>query len=177
MARLRAEIDVDESRWSELSDALRDAAANVLGADVLGSAIQIGTPEQASEMMGRKAIEVVRSFLSHMEARDLEAARQLLDNDFLMVFPGGKTMTSLEELVAWSKPRYRFVRKTYAAWDASHAETHEVIHCHGTLSGEWTDGTPFEGIRFIDRFEVSKGRILKQDVWNDMGEARKESPR
>jgi len=32
------------------------------------------------------------------------------------------------------------------------------------------DGRPFEGIRFIDRFEIQDGLIVKQDVWNDMGE-------
>jgi hypothetical protein len=40
----------------------------------------------------------------------------------------------------------------------------------GTLHGVWLDGTPFEGIRFIDRFELADGRIQRQDVWNDMAE-------
>ena len=43
----------------------------------------------------------------------------------------------------------------------------------GTLFGEWLDGTAFEGIRFIDRFQLSEGLIVRQDVWNDMGEVRK----
>ena len=33
-------------------------------------------------------------------------------------------------------------------------------------------GACFEGIRFIDRFEVIDGKITKQDVWNDMAEVR-----
>jgi multidrug efflux pump subunit AcrB len=34
------------------------------------------------------------------------------------------------------------------------------------------DGTPFEGIRFVDRFAMTPdGRIAEQDVWNDLGEA------
>ena len=29
----------------------------------------------------------------------------------------------------------------------------------------------FEGIRFVDRFEVAGGRITRQDVWNDLAES------
>ena len=46
-----------------------------------------------------------------------------------------------------------------------------AVYVTGTLHGERPDGTPFEGIRFIDRFEVKAGKILKQDVWNDLAEA------
>lgn len=99
-----------------------------------------------------------------MERRDLTAAAALLAPGFTMTFPGGVTMTALEDLVAWSAQRYRFVRKTYAAFD----EAPGVVHCHGTLSGEWNDGTPFSGIRFIDRFELKDGKLIQQDVWNDM---------
>lgn len=99
-----------------------------------------------------------------MERRDLAAAEALLAPGFTMTFPGGVTMTALADLVAWSAPRYRFVRKTYHAVD----EAGDVVHCHGTLSGEWPDGRAFSGIRFIDRFEVSAGKLSRQDVWNDM---------
>ena len=47
-----------------------------------------------------------------------------------------------------------------------------VVHCHGTLSGEWPDGEAFAGIRFIDRFEVQGELLHRQDVWNDLGEHR-----
>ena len=42
----------------------------------------------------------------------------------------------------------------------------------GTLHGRWLDGSAFDGIRFIDRFEIRGGRIVRQDVWNDAGELR-----
>jgi hypothetical protein len=45
-----------------------------------------------------------------------------------------------------------------------------VVYCSGTLEGVWLDGSAFSGIRFIDRFEVAGGRIVRQDVWNDLGE-------
>jgi len=45
-----------------------------------------------------------------------------------------------------------------------------VVYCFGTLYGEWPDGRPFEGIRFIDRFVARAGKLADQKVWNDLGE-------
>lgn len=114
------------------------------------------------------AERIVRAYLAAMEARDLAAAQAHLAPGFAMTFPGGVRMTSLPELVAWSGSRYRFVRKTCERFDA----WGDLCYCLGTLHGEWPDGTPFADIRFIDRFELSGGLILRQDVWNDMGEVR-----
>ena len=36
--------------------------------------------------------------------------------------------------------------------------------------GEWPDGTPFEGNRYVDRFVVRAGKIVQMDVWNDSAE-------
>jgi hypothetical protein len=45
-----------------------------------------------------------------------------------------------------------------------------VVYSIGTLYGEWIDGTPFEGNRYVDRFVVQGGEIVKMDVWNDSAE-------
>ena len=116
--------------------------------------------------------EVVRAYLSAMEARDLAAAEAMLGAGFEMVFPGTAPMTRLAELVAWAKGRYRFVTKTYDGIEAFHACGAAVVYARGTLAGEWPDGSAFSGIRFIDRFELRGGRITRQDVWNDLGEVR-----
>ncbi|MFN3225533.1 MAG: tautomerase family protein [Hyphomicrobiales bacterium] len=116
------------------------------------------------------AAQLVRQFLGHMEARDLESAKALLADTFTMTFPGGVAMNTLEDLIAWAKPRYSFVRKTYGRFDTASGDEGPTVYCYGTLSGEWLDGTAFEGIRFIDRFETAGGRLTRQDVWNDMGE-------
>ena len=107
-----------------------------------------------------------------MEARDLEAAEAMLGPGFTMTFPGTGPMSTLAELIDWAKGRYRFVTKTYDAVDAFHSGGAAVVYTRGTLSGEWPDGGPFTGIRFIDRFEVTSGRITRQDVWNDIAEVR-----
>ena len=116
--------------------------------------------------------QTVRTYLAAMEARELDTARGMLAPGFTMEFPGPVRMKSLDELLAWAKPRYRFVRKTYERFDTCVEATGAVVYCFGTLGGEWPDGTPFSGIRFIDRFTVRDGILMDQTVWNDLGEAK-----
>lgn len=125
-------------------------------------------PPAATEATAR-----VRAYLAAMEARDLAAAAALLAPGFAMVFPGGNRFTDLADLVAWAKPRYRFVRKRYGRFDAAPAAEGAAVTCFGTLEGEWPDGTPFAGIRFCDWFLVGPdGRLIRQEVWNDMAEVK-----
>lgn len=111
---------------------------------------------------------VVRDYLDAMEARDLDRARGHLTADFVMTFPGGKRMTDLAELVDWSKSRYQHVTKQFDRVETAATPDGPVIYCFGTLTGAWPDGTPFEGIRFIDRFALRGGKLAVQDVWNDL---------
>lgn len=117
-------------------------------------------------------VDTVKGFLAAMEARDLATAATYLAPGFTMQFPAAPEISELSELVAWAKPRYRAVTKTYAQFDLSTGPAGPVVYCNGTLAGEWPDGTPFNGIRFIDRFELGVDGLLRQDVWNDMGEHR-----
>ena len=119
--------------------------------------------------------DLVRTYLEAMEARDMDKARGFLADGFEMTFSGGVVFRRLEELSEWAKLRYRFARKTYERFDEAPAGDGGVtVYCFGTLSGEWPDGTPFEGIRFIDRFTVSGGKLIDQMVWNDLAESRRE---
>ncbi|MFZ2737367.1 MAG: nuclear transport factor 2 family protein [Burkholderiaceae bacterium] len=118
------------------------------------------------------ASELVRHFLALMQARDLTAASALLAPDFVMQFPGHAAMHTLGEMVTRAKSRYTSVAKDYAHFDESWADGFTVVYCSGTLRGVWLDGTSFEGVRFIDRFEIVGGKIRRQDVWNDLAEAR-----
>lgn len=113
-----------------------------------------------------KAEQVVREYLAAMERRDLAAAKALLASGFFMVFPGGTRFDSLEQLVQSAKGRYRSAKKTYERFDAFDGG----VYCFGTLYGELLDGTPYSGIRFIDRFTVRDGKLVDQRVWNDMAE-------
>ena len=123
-------------------------------------------PPAAAEATAR-----VRAYLAAMEARDLGAASAMLAPGFAMVFPGGNRFTELADLVAWARPRYRFVRKLYQRFDAAPAEDGVAVTCFGTLQGEWPDGTAFSGVRFCDWFLVgADGRLVRQEVWNDLAE-------
>lgn len=130
---------------------------------------QPGTEQAQQEAPEASSAEsLVRTFLAAMEARDLERASRLLADDFVMRFPGSAPMTRLAELVEWAGDRYRFVGKRIHAFDSCDKADHTVVVCHGELHGEWPDGTPFDGVRFIDRFEVRNGKLLRQEVWNDL---------
>lgn len=115
---------------------------------------------------------VVLDDLKAMEARDLAAAEACLGPELQMIFPGTGPMASLGALIDWAKDRYRFVTKTTEAVDAFRSGYRDVVYVRGTLAGAWPDGTPFAGIRFIDRFELQDSIITRQDVWNDIAEVR-----
>ena len=66
--------------------------------------------------------------------------------------------------------RYRWVKKQMDRFDVCPGADETVVYSIGTLYGEWIDGTPFEGNRYVDRFVVRDGFIVKMDVWNDSAE-------
>ena len=117
------------------------------------------------------AIAICEAFLGAMERRDLDRARSFVAADGLeMVFPGGARYPGLDAMVAGAAGRYRFVGKHFDRRDSWGAEGRESVLIAGTLHGEWLDGSRFEGIRFVDLFDLRDGRIWRQQVWNDMGE-------
>jgi phenylpyruvate tautomerase PptA (4-oxalocrotonate tautomerase family) len=115
---------------------------------------------------------VVQRFLDQMQQRDLASAKQWLSDDFCMTFPGGATMHALEELVQWARSRYARVSKVYEQFDQCWRGDSEVVYCFGYLEGQWLDGSEIRNVRFIDRFELVNGKIRRQDVWNDLAEAK-----
>jgi hypothetical protein len=118
------------------------------------------------------ASSLVRRFLETMQARDLAKAREFLAPGFVMQFPGSPVMTELEQLLDWAKGRYQGVSKSYERFEECWGDGVTTVFCSGTLQGAWPDGSHFEGIRFIDRFEVQSGQLRRQDVWNDLAEMR-----
>lgn len=68
--------------------------------------------------------------------------------------------------------RYRSMTRSYGAIEAFRGDTAAVVYTRGILQGEWPDGTPFEDIRFSDRFERVDGEITHREVWDDIAEVR-----
>lgn len=112
----------------------------------------------------------VRDYLRAMEERDLERAKLFLSPGFRMTFPGGNTMTSLDELVEWSKGRYRSITKTFEDFDVFEDGADTVVYSTGMLNGEALDGSPISEVRYIDRFVFRDGLIVDQQVWNDLAD-------
>jgi phenylpyruvate tautomerase PptA (4-oxalocrotonate tautomerase family) len=169
---------------ARLCKALSAAARSVIPAPPEATTVAIAEVSRAGFLRGEgpptpapaapDPEAVVRAFLAALEARDLPAARALMAEGAPMTFPGGAVFETLEALVNWARPRYRFVKKRIDRIESLPADGGAVVWCFGTLNGEWPDGAPFEGIRFVDRFEIAAGLIRRQDVWNDMGEMRGE---
>lgn len=164
-----------------LSERLTDAVTATLAAPVEATTIVIEEVEPAGYMRGRTskqpgearavAGDTALAFLVAMEHRDLATARTFLAADFEMVFPGpknGTRMNDLEELIAFSAKRYRFVKKTIGAVDEAFGGSETVVTVSGVLSGENLDGKAFGDVRFIDRFIFSADLIRRQEVWNDL---------
>ena len=118
-------------------------------------------------------IAIAKGYLDAMEARDLARAQTFVSPRAVFVFPGGAERQDLAAIVAGSATRYQFVGKHVEGTDAAVAAGGGVnVYVRGTLHGRWLDGSAFAGIRFIDRFEIHGGLIVRQDVWNDAGELR-----
>lgn len=172
----------DDAVKARLGRALTDAVRSVIPTDpdavtVLTHELSIGgymrggqsrTPTPALP----DPINIVQDFLSVMEARELDAAAGHLAEGFEMTFPGDARMTDLSELINWAASRYRSVTKHGVTYDAGIAAGDPVVFCHGTLAGEWLDGTPFADIRLVDRFTLRDSKIWRQQVWNDIAEVR-----
>lgn len=119
---------------------------------------------------------LVRRFLALVSALDPKGA-DMLAPGAVMVFPGGFTTTSYADMLARLKARYRRCEKTFDRFDVMEQPTgYTVVYCTGTLEGEWADGTPYSGIRYIDRFLIRDGRIVDQQVWNDTAFVRPAGP-
>jgi phenylpyruvate tautomerase PptA (4-oxalocrotonate tautomerase family) len=170
--------DADTRR--RLCERLTDAAMAVIAAPVEGVTVIVNEVAPASYMRGRSAktpgpapappAEVCLAFLDAVGRRALDAAAALTGEDFAMIFPGAARFTEFHQLLDWAAPRYRRIAKTIERVDEAPLGDRVAVYVSGTLSGEWPDGTAFADIRFIDRFEVARGLIRSQQVWNDLAE-------
>ncbi len=170
----------DRSLRTALATALTRTACTFTGADPDGVTVVVNEVAAENYMRGgrhrtpgrppRRGGDIVQDYLAAMEARDLDKARDFLAEDFTMIFPGGRKFHTLEELRDWAATRYRRIAKDYEQFDEIPGEGGSIVYCHGTLHGEFPDGTAFSGIRFIDRFEIAAEKLTRQQVWNDLGE-------
>ncbi len=118
------------------------------------------------------AVATVKTFLDALMRRDMEAVDVLLGPGFRMTVSGGHVFTSPAEFAAFSKGRHKSAKKTTDRYDAIPGDDCTIVYALGSMAGVWNDDTTYEGVRYIDRFEVAHGKIVDMRVWSDMSEFR-----
>lgn len=130
----------------------------------LAHAISNPTDETAA------AAEVVEKFLIASMVPDPQTAARYIADDLRITFTGGRKYSHPRETAAFNARRYKWVKKKMEHTDVVPGTSETIVYNLGTLYGEWPDGTPFEGNRYVDRFVVRGGKIVQMDVWNDSAE-------
>jgi ketosteroid isomerase-like protein len=113
---------------------------------------------------------LVRDFLEASMIPDPEAAARYMADDVRIVFTGGRAFSHPSGPTGFNAMRYAWVKKRIERFDVAPGDGETVVYSVGTLYGAWPDGEPFEGNRYVDRFVVRNGRIVRMDVWNDSAE-------
>ncbi|MGF1658557.1 MAG: nuclear transport factor 2 family protein [Rubrimonas sp.] len=118
------------------------------------------------------AKRLVETYLERSMIPDPEGAAACVAPDFELVFTGGRRFSGPAESAAFNAKRYGWIKKKFLRTDAAlDPETGDVhVYNTGHLYGEWPDGEPFEGNRYMDCFVVRGGMIVRTDVWNDSAE-------
>jgi len=122
------------------------------------------------------AAEIVNEFLRLIMLPDPIAASHYTAPGMKILFTGGRAMSEPADCTKFNASRYKWVKKrierteTVIAGSNGAAPDEFVVYSLGTLYGEWPDGTPFEGNRYVDRYVVNAGLITDMDVWNDSAE-------
>lgn len=137
-----------------------------LGISDSGIVIGAGRTERTA------AIDVVREYFDALARRDLTAARGCLAPGFVMTAPGNRQFVRLEDFLAFYGERVSAIRKSIDGFEASEAPTGISVYAIGTMSGTWIDGTPFQDVRFCDRFVLRDGRVVEMQIWSDLAELR-----
>ena len=117
-----------------------------------------------------QAAEIVERFLVASMIPDPESAAGFMTAGVVITFTGGRKFRHPRETTGFNAKRYKWVKKKMERTDVAPGEGETVVYNTGTLYGEWPDGTPFEGNRYVDRFVVRGGKIVQMDVWNDSAE-------
>ena len=122
--------------------------------------------------LAQSAREIVERFQEASMVPDPVAAKAFMAPDVAITFTGGRRFAEPGESTAFNAKRYAWVKKRFERTDvvAGATPAEAVVYNIGTLYGAWPDGTTFEGNRYVDRFVVSGGKIVRMDVWNDSAE-------
>lgn len=114
--------------------------------------------------------DIVRAYLEASMVPDPEGAARYMKPGAPITFTGGRLFDHPRGPTGFNAMRYSWVKKRMERFDVCPADGETIVYSVGTLYGEWPDGASFEGNRYVDRFVVRDGQIVKMDVWNDSAE-------
>jgi hypothetical protein len=114
--------------------------------------------------------DIVEKFLVASMVPDPVKAARYISDELKITFTGGRKFSHPRETAGFNAKRYKWVKKRMERLDVVPGTTETIVYSLGTLYGEWPDGTPFDGNRYVDRFVVRNGKIVQMDVWNDSAE-------
>ncbi|MBL3701878.1 nuclear transport factor 2 family protein [Sulfitobacter sp. BDSS02] len=113
---------------------------------------------------------IVRDYLEASMVPDPERAATYMAKNVTITFTGGRVYHHPSGPAGFNAMRYKWVKKDMRQFDVAQGAEGTVVYSTGYLYGEWHDGTAFKGNRYVDRFVVEGGKIVKMDVWNDSAE-------
>ena len=114
---------------------------------------------------------VVDEYLRLLMIPDPDSARRFVAPDLRIRFTGGRAMRDPAECTAFNAgalPLGEEAHRAHRDGGRRQPMPKTVVYSIGTLYGEWPDGTPFEGNRYVDRYVVQRrphradGRVERQ---------------
>ena len=139
------------------------------GLNMYGGASVLDT---RSDVVGGTLYHEEKGYGDQLLFPDPDSARQFCSPELEIRFTGNRLMRDPADATAFNKARYKWVKKKFGPTHIVAGGTAEetIVYQTGTLYGEWPDGTPFEGNRYVDRYVVRRGKIVRMEVWNDSAE-------
>jgi len=113
--------------------------------------------------------EIVEEFFARMEDNRRQSVDELFADTAVITVPG-EQFSGLDAATAFLEflePRYDWAAKEFDRWIVEG----ETVISIGTLYGVGNDGVEFEGVRYVDIYEVRDGLISRLDIYNDLAVA------
>ena len=117
--------------------------------------------------MDERPRAIVEEFFDRMaDAERRDSVGELFADDAIITLPGQRFAGehAPEDMLDWLEPRYEWVEKEFGQW----IETGPYVVSQGTLYGVNNHGERFDGVRYVDIYEVENDQIVQVDIYNDL---------
>lgn len=165
---------------TRLVNAMTDAFRMVLPAKPDSITVILHEMERENYMRGggsrrrtvalREPISVVSAYMKSLHERDFLQMDEFVHPDCLFHLPGGEVFSRPADAFTWWNARVSKLHFHLIANEVSPGERGPSVLIRASMSGEWLDGVPFEGVRLANRYEFDGDKICRVDMWNDLAE-------